>query len=378
MFLTGCVALPDKAERKEYVKQDGQYVKSVWLSYYEFSQFTMEHSEEEFEKEVSASFKNLSKKGFTRISVHVRPFADAMYNSSYFPVSAYFGGMQGSKLNFDPLEIMCRLGKKYKLEIEAWINPYRVSNDSDFTKLSSDNAALEWQDTDNILVLDKGIYFNPYSKQAQELIINGVKEIAQNYEISSICFDDYFYPSNDYEIDKTSYDEYVSAGGDLTQGDWRRENVNNLIKEVYSSIKGINENIYFGISPAANIDNDYENLYADVSLWCSEEGYIDYINPQIYFGFQNENQPFMSTVKEWIKTAGDKTLYVSLPLYKTGTEDEFAGSRGVREFVENNNIISRQITYLSKLEQVNGYYIFSYSFLSDESEEVQNIYSAMQ
>ena len=223
------------------------------------------------------------------------------------------------------------------------------------------------------MVTDKGIFFNPASKDVQELIINGVSEIAENYNVSSICFDDYFYPSSSEEIDKSSYEKY---SGKLSLDDWRRENVNSLISGVYERIKSINENISFGISPSANIKNDRTELYADVELWSTEKGYVDYINPQIYFGFQNEKQPFMQTVKEWIKTA-DCDLYISLPLYKTGLEDEYAGERGKNEFVDNNNIISRQVTYLSKLEEVDGFYVFSYSFL-DECEEAENLYSAMQ
>lgn len=377
LSLVGCsLSLPQEKTYNQSAQKEEQYVKAVWMTYYELSGFTQDHTEQEFKKEIGKAFKDLSAKGFNRITVQVRPYADAFYNSSYFPTSAYCFKVQGSELIYDPLEIMVELAHKYKLSIEAWINPYRISTSTDFSQLSDKNIAVEWQDTDNLIVCDKGIYFNPASNKVTELISNGAREIAENYQVDSICFDDYFYPSTDSQIDKTSFDAYKNSGGELELADWRRDNVNNMIKSVYSAIKSVNEQVSFGISPASNVNSNYNNLYADVSKWCTQEGYIDYICPQIYFGFQNENQPFMKTTKSWIQMA-DCTLYVALPLYKAGEEDEFAGDNGINEFLDNNNIIARQVTYLSKLSDVKGYYIFSYSFLKD-NDETANLYSAMQ
>ena len=373
-LLTGCsFSLPHENKPE---KTTEEYVKAVWVTYYELSGFTQDNTEQEFKKQINKAFKDLKSKGFNRVTVQVRPYADAFYKSKYFPVSAYCFKKQGNELIYDPLEIMTASAHKYNLSIEAWINPYRVSASTDFSQLSADNKAVEWKDTDKVIVCDSGIYFNPASSEVTKLISDGVKEIAENYEVDSICFDDYFYPDTDTAIDKASYSAYKKSGGEKQLADWRRDNVSNMIKTVYNTIKNVNENITFGVSPASNADNDYESLYADVGKWCTEAGYIDYICPQIYFGFQNESQPFMKTTKSWIQMA-DCTLYVSLPLYKAGKEDEFAGERGINEFLDNNNIISRQVIYLSKLSEVKGYYIFSYSSLK-ENDETNNLYSAMQ
>lgn len=372
-FLAGC-SLPntgaDNPEKEE------TYVKAVWITYYELSGFTQDNTEQEFKKQINKTFKELSSNGFNRVTVQVRPFADAFYKSEYFPVSAYCFKEQGGELIYDPLEIMVESAHKYNLSIEAWLNPYRVSSSTDFSQLSDDNKAVEWKDTDNLMVCDSGIYFNPASDEVTELISNGVKEIVQNYEIDSVCFDDYFYPSTDEEIDKSSYEAYKKNSGDLSLENWRRENVNKMIKSVYSTVKSVKENVTFGVSPASDIENNYNSLYADVEKWCTQEGYVDYICPQIYFGFQNESQPFMKTTKSWTQMA-DCTLYVALPLYKAEKEDEFAGDSGINEFIDNNNIVARQVTYLSKLREVKGYYIFSYSSLKD-NDETKNLYSAMQ
>lgn len=377
LSLVGCsLSMPQEKINNQPAQKEAQYIKAVWMTYYELSGFTQDHTEQEFKKEIGKAFKELSSNGFNRITVQVRPYADAFYNSDYFPTSAYCFKVQRSELVYDPLEIMVELAHKYKLSIEAWINPYRISTSTDFSLLSDKNIAVRWQNTDNLIVCDKGIYFNPASQEVTELISNGAREIAEKYQVDSICFDDYFYPSTDEEIDKTSFDAYKKNGGALELADWRRDNVDNMIKSVYSTIKAVNENITFGISPASNVSSNYNNLYADVNKWCTEEGYVDYICPQIYFGFQNEKQPFMKTAKSWIQMA-DCTLYIALPLYKAGEEDEFAGDRGINEFLDNNNIIARQVTYLSKLSDVKGYYIFSYSFLKD-NDETANLYSAMQ
>lgn len=371
--LSSCATVAQLDSEKETEKQ---YVKAVWLTYYELSSFIKDKEESDFKKSISKAFKELESKGFNRVTVQVRPYADAFYKSSYFPTSAYCTGVQGEELQYDPLEIMVEAAHKYDLFIEAWINPYRVSTSTDFDKLSDNNMALKWKDTDNLIVCDSGIYFNPASDEANELIINGVKEIVSNYQVDGICFDDYFYPSSDKNIDKSSYETYKKSGGDLSLEDFRRNNVSEMIKSVYSAVKSLNNTVTFGISPASDVDNNYNSLFADVKLWATEEGYVDYLCPQIYFGFLNENQPFMKTTKNWVEfTKCD--LYVALPLYKTGQKDEFAGDTGVDEFVDNNNIIARQITYLSKLDEIDGYYIFSYSFLKD-NDECKNLYSAMQ
>ncbi len=375
-FLILCLAGCTVPQNKPVEKQEEPYIKAVWISYYELSAFTEDNDETQFKKSISKAFKELSSKGFNRVTVQVRPFADAFYKSDYFPTSSYCFGQQGSELIYDPLSIMVEAAHKQGLTIEAWINPYRVSNKTDFSDLSQDNIAVTMKDSEDLIVCDTGLYFNPASDKVIDLIVNGVKEIVNHYSVDSICFDDYFYPSTDKSIDKKSYSEYKKNGGELSLDDYRRDNVSRMVSSVYKAIKDIHSDITFGISPASKVDDNYNTLYADVHKWATEKGYVDYLCPQIYYGFQNENQPFMSTTKEWIEMT-DCTLYVSLPLYKAEKEDEFAGDRGVNEFVENNNIAARQVTYLSKLDKIKGYYIFSYSSLKD-NDETKNLYSAMQ
>lgn len=366
-------------ENTQSVIYENKYRKAVWIAYYELSEFTKDKSKYEFEQKIKDEFSKLSSYGFNTVTVQIRPCADAFYISEYFPSSVYFNGTQGSEMPYDPLEIMCSAAQNYKLNIEAWINPYRVSQDSDYTKLASDSFALKNKKMTE--VVDGKIYFNPAYKEVTDLIVNGVEEIVKNYNISAIHFDDYFYPTRNKNFDKKEYKKY---GGDLSLDDWRRQNVTDMVKRVYEAIKTNNKNVEFGISPASNIENDKNSLYADVEDWV-KNGYVDYICPQVYFGFKNVYQPFMFTVKKWVKLCEntDVDLYIGLPLYKANTKDEYAAENDksiINEFKNNNNIIARQIIYISKIDKIKGYYIFSFSQLNSENakEEVSNMLEAMQ
>ena len=389
-ILTGCTEAASEPEttvqNAGIIDYSEDYVKSVWFTYYELSAMIKGKSESEFKASITNAFKRVSNMGFNTVTVQVRPFADSFYYSNCFPSSEYIVNKQGDELEFDPLKIMCDTAKTYNLRIEAWLNPYRVSNKNNTDSLSPDNIAVKWlkskKKKSNVYVTKKGIYFNPASNDVTELIVNGVKEIAENYEVDAIHFDDYFYPVKSKEIDKAEYKRYKEKGGKLSLGDFRRDAVSNMIKSVYAVIKTAQRDIKFGISPAANIKEDYNNLYADVEKWASEEGYCDYICPQIYFGFRNVYQPFMFTVKKWVGISS-KDLYVGLPLYKAGRVDKYAAQsdKSIKnEFINNDNIIARQITYLSKIDEVKGFYVFSYSCLDDErcSKEVENMLKVMQ
>ena len=159
--------------------------------------------------------------------------------------------------------------------------------------------------------------------------------------------DDYFYPLTSSEFDKTEYDTYKKNEGKLRFSDWRRENVNSLVSSIYSLVHSYSENIVFSISPSGDINKNYSSYFADVKLWLEEEGYADMIIPQLYFGFENETMPFEKVALKWMKLNRDDSvkLVFGLALYKEGQADELAG-KGKNEWVENSDIIQRQIDYL--------------------------------
>lgn len=385
-LLTGC-SVHNEPKQEAEIKTDYEgYVKAVWIAYYELQEFVKGNNEKNFKQEIKSAFKELSDFGFNTVTVQVRPCADAFYRSKYFPSSEYCFEIQGADMPYDPLEIMCDIAHSLNLKIEAWINPYRVSQSNDIAKLCDSNIAKKWyansKKKNNVYVTKKKIFFNPASKNVTNLIVKGVKEIVENYPVDGIHFDDYFYPTTKKDIDSAEYKKYKAEGGKSGLSDWRRENVSNMIKKVCKAIKSVNSNIRFGVSPASNIENDRNKLYADVEKWISEEGYVDYICPQVYYGFRNVCQPFMFTVKKWSYIT-NCDLYIGLPLYKANKVDKYAAEedKSIRnEFLNNDDIISRQITYLSKIDKIKGFYVFSYSSLKDENAkaEVENMLKAMQ
>ena len=145
--------------------------------------------------------------------------------------------------------------------------------------------------------------------------------------------------------------------------------VNTMIRSVYETIKSYNKDIVFSIAPDGNLNNNYEYHFADVKTWLKESGYVDIIMPQVYYGFENQYKPFMETVKEWNDLiANDTKIVPVLAFYKVGQLDKQAGS-GKYEWLNNNNIINRQINYVKTLNKYEGFTLFRYDFLFNDNLE---------
>lgn len=351
---------------------ESEFIKAVWLNYNELAMKNEpDKSEKAFREKIQTVINNCADNGFNRIIFQVRPFCDAFYNSSVFPASAYLSGVQGAYIGYDALEIAVEYAKQRNIKIDAWINPFRAAYDTDTAKLSEDNPAKKWLANEstqrNVIILDNGIYLNPAKSEVQKTVLDGVREILENYKVDGIHIDDYFYPTADESFDLTEYNEYLQSGGALSQADWRRENINTLVSQMYSAVKSYDENLVFSVSPSGNIEKNINSYYADVKLWCSEEGYVDVIMPQLYYGFNNEKMPFEKVFNEWvsIKTADSVRLCIGLAFYKYTKEDLYAGT-GINEWTENNDIISRQIELIADSESCDGFALYSYSYVFSE------------
>ncbi|MBE6632566.1 MAG: hypothetical protein E7623_07715, partial [Ruminococcaceae bacterium] len=253
------------------------------------------------------------------IYFQVRPTSDALYDSDIFPTSYYLTGEEGSPLpsGFDPLEYIVEIAHAKGIKVHAWVNPYRITYgtagkpNTDINALSDKNPARqhpEWV----VPYADGKLYYNPGIPEVRELIVSGIEEILLNYPVDGIIFDDYFYP---YPVDGAEFDdakEYLLYGHGMSLEDWRRENVNLLIKECYYAIKNINNFCTFGVSPFGIWQNDngsnggsktngfegYHQLYCAPIAW-AEGGYIDYISPQIYWEFSTNAAPYGELVRWW-------------------------------------------------------------------------------
>ena len=342
--------------------------RAVWVSYLDFISLLKGKSEAVFSSNIQNAFNKVKALGLNTVIVQVRPFGDALYESRVFPWSEYASGEEGVSPGFDPLEIMVNTARKEGLKIEAWINPYRVRSKGSFSELSKGNKARAWQGTDDVVSFNGGIYFNPASESARELIVSGVSEIVSNYDVDGIHFDDYFYPTTSEDFDRSSYQ---NSGTSLSLGDWRRENVNKLVRSVYSEIKSINPACEFGISPQSSIEKNYSVQYVDARKWLSNSGYVDYIMPQIYHGFENSKMPFAKTVNDWnnlIKT--NVRLEVGLSPYKIGLEDKYAGD-GRYEWIESDEILRRMVLCSRKQGSYNGFALFRYDSIINPQASIK-------
>ncbi len=350
-------------------------IKGIWLSYLDLSAMLKGKSENEFRKNISQAIENVEAMGLNTLIVQVRPFSDALYKSKYYPWSIYCSGIEGNAPGYDPLQVIIEEAHLRNIRVEAWINPYRVRSDSVKLPLSSENPASKWvkDGSDNIIKCNGGIYYNPGKEEVRQLIVNGVKEIVENYEVDGIHFDDYFYPSSDVSIDSKAYDKYRSSGGELDLESWRRENINILVRQVYSIVKEISPEVVFGISPQGSMDNNYNSQFIDVKKWVQNPGYIDYICPQIYYGFLNDNSNFQQVIEEFDSLVTESTvnLYIGLSVYKVGSEDTWAGN-GKDEWRNSTDILKRRVQASRKLKKYKGILLFRYDSLFNPSSNVKN------
>jgi len=241
--------------------------------------------------------------------------ADALYNSAIFPTSKFLAGIQGYPVDggLDPLAYLIGQAHAAGIAVYAWVNPFRVQNGStDVSTLAPSNPARLHPDW-TVPYADGNLYFNPGIPEVRQLVTDGVAEIAQNYAVDGITFDDYFYP---YPVSGATFDDaaqYKQYGGSFSNvGDWRRDNVNQTVQSCYNAIKAINPNCQFGIAPfgiwnnqsastkgsATNGLSSYSAIYADSLAWI-DGGYVDFICPEIYWAFSTSVAPYDVLVRWW-------------------------------------------------------------------------------
>lgn len=271
--------------------------------------------------------------GINAIIAQIRPATDAFYPSSYEPWSEWLTGKQGSPPNpyYDPLQFMIEETHKRGMEFHAWCNPYRAVFNIDKSTIAATHITRlhpEW-----FLTYGDKRYFDPGNKQAQQFVVNVIRDVVGRYAIDAIHFDDYFYP---YRIPGKEFPDQESFSvfnNGMNKDDWRRSNVDSIIVFLSRAIKEENKLCRFGISPFGiwrNIDKDpegsatqggqtnYDDLYADILLWL-KNGWIDYVAPQIYFEFGHPRAAYEILLEWWSKHSYGKHCYIGLGIYKAGT-----------------------------------------------------------
>ncbi|MCA1991918.1 MAG: family 10 glycosylhydrolase [Coleofasciculus sp. S288] len=248
---------------------------------------------------------------FNALVLQVRPEGDALYASKLEPWSEWLTGTQGKAPNpfYDPLEFAIAECHKRNIELHAWFNPYRAK----ISVKGSPNARPHIALTNPDVVYRWGNYLwmDPGSKVVQDRAYNVILDVVKRYDVDGIHLDDYFYP---YPIqgksfpDNKTYAAYKAGGGKLSVGDWRRDNVNKMVQRLWEGIKATKSHVKFGISPfgiyrpgqPAQIKglDAYSVLYADAKKWL-EQGWVDYIAPQLYWKIDQKAQSYPVLLKWW-------------------------------------------------------------------------------
>ncbi|MBN8048517.1 family 10 glycosylhydrolase [Paraclostridium bifermentans] len=273
----------------------------------------------------------LKETGINTIVLQVRPKADALYKSSINPWSDVLTGTAGKDPGYDPLKFAVEEAHKRNMEVHAWFNPYRVTTSgTDFNKLAANSPARlhpEW-----VISYNNKLYYDPGLPEVRKHIVETVNEVVSNYNVDGIHFDDYFYPDSNF-TDNQTYNKY---GNGMEKGDWRRSNVNNLLKDVKTSIKSIKPNVKFGVSPSGiwrNKSSDptgsdtrgsesYSTQYADTRYWI-KNNLIDYVTPQLYWPIGYSVADYSKLVSWWANevSGSNVNLYIGQGIYKQGTGD---------------------------------------------------------
>ena len=270
----------------------------------------------------------------TTICFQVRSMCDAMYKSSYEPWSSYLTSTRGQDPGWDPLAFMVEECHKRGIEVYAWVNPYRWSSTGSASTWNTD-FDTEVKNKGWLMTNGKYTVLNPAYEETRAHIVKVCKEIITNYSVEGMIFDDYFYPTGGTPEDSTApdYQLWKSSGSSLSIGDWRRENVDKMVADVYNMVQETRPEVRFGIAPPGTAgasagkygltiwkngyDTQYTSLYSDPLSWMNK-GIVDYVSPQIYWHNDHRLAPFGTIAKWWYSLAkhfGNCHCNISVNIY---------------------------------------------------------------
>ncbi len=314
------------------VAQTAKEFRGVWIATVDNidwplkGDYNTESQKAEFIRQLDMHKKN----GMNAVIVQVRPAADAFYPSTLEPWSQWLSGKQGKAPYpfYDPLEFMIEEAHKRGMEFHAWCNPYRAVfniNNSSISSTHIINHKPEW-----FLSYGGKKYFDPANKNAQKFVVDVIRDIVKRYDVDAIHMDDYFYPYRIAGQEFPDAESFKKNGNGLKKDDWRRSNVDSIIKKLYVAMREEKPWVQFGISPFSvwrNMDKDprgsdskggvtnYDDLYADILLWL-EKGWIDYVAPQLYLEIGHNKIAFEKMLNWWSKNSFGKHIYIGHGIYR--------------------------------------------------------------
>ncbi|MEE9684826.1 glycoside hydrolase family 10 protein [Lelliottia amnigena] len=334
-------------------------------------------------KALTDKLDKLQSLGINTVFFQVKPDGSALWPSKILPWSDTLTGKMGQDPGYDPLQFMLDEAHKRGMKVHAWFNPYRVTVNTKPGTIAELNRSIslnpasvyvlhrDWIRTaSDRFVLDPGI------PEARDWITSIVAEVVSRYPVDGVQFDDYFYAETPGSTlnDSLTYQKYGS--GFSTKADWRRNNTQQLIEQVSRTIKQLNPNVEFGVSPAGvwrNRSHDplgsetsgaaaYDEAFADTRLWV-QKGLLDYIAPQVYWPFSRKAARYDVLAKWWadVVKPTNTRLYIGVALYKVGesskNEPDWTVNGGVPE-------LKKQLDLNESVPHIDGTILFREDYLN--------------
>lgn len=317
-------------------------------------------SDKEMKTEMIAILDNLRSNHLNTVVFQIRPTADAYYKSTKEPASHWITGTQGVAPGFDPLQLMIDEAGKRGMNVHVWLNPYRVQKDTVRDVLAKSH--LFFKKPKLFVTYGKSRYFNPGYQETRDFVSSVVGEIVRNYDIQAIHMDDYFYP---YKITGQEFPDEEAFAKEPRQfkdkDNWRRDNVDLIIKQIRDTIIANKPEVEFGISPfgvwrnkAKDLDGsntvagqtNYDDLYADIIKW-QKENWIDYVTPQLYWHIGFDRADFEVLANWWAAHKFGANVYVGHGDYKISNTAKEPEWRSPDQIV-------KQIEMIRKMPLIDG------------------------
>ncbi|WP_017613429.1 glycoside hydrolase family 10 protein [Nocardiopsis salina] len=359
--------------------QDKRDMRGAWLTTVRNIDWPSEPglSEQEQKEELDAWLDDAVDMNLNSVFLHARPTADAVYDSDMEPWARYLTGEQGGDPGYDPLEYAVEQAHERGLEMHAWFNPYRIGLlEPDLENLTDDHPVS--QNPEWLVEHGNEAYVDPGNPEVREWVTDVIMDVVERYDVDGMHFDDFFYP---YPVEGEEFGDdamWEAHGGDFDQReDWRRDNVDQLMRDVHGQIQETKPWVSFGVSPFGIWRNDstddsgspssglqsYDDQFADTRTWI-EEGTIDYVAPQLYWerGFETADYEQMT---DWWANEVEGTgvdLYIGQGAYRLGSDDW-----------SDDDALSAQLDYSAENEQVVGDIYFSIKDMRENEAAVDEL-----
>ena len=311
-------------------------------------------------KELCDRLDCLKAANFNTVLLQTRLRGDMIYPSSIETFAESLTGYTGRNPGYDPLAFAIEECHKRGMELHAWIVTIPAGNTRQ-VKLLGRNSIV--QKNRKICKLYKGNwYLDPGNPETQEYLSRIVKEITSQYDIDGIHFDYIRYPEQaDNFPDKDSYRRY-GKGKELRQ--WRRDNITDIVRRLYTDIKSIKPWVKVSSSPIGKYRdtnrypsrgwNAYHVVYQDAQKWL-KEGIHDALFPMMYFQGNN----FYPFALDWKENNGNRWIIPGLGIYFLSPREQ---DWPLDEIV-------RQIHFTRQIK-LNGQAYFRNRFLLDNTKGV--------